>query len=172
MKVKSPVFTLQTSLWGGTCLQHLPLVAGVGLWGVLCRTGTSVGCPSGRGNQSTAEWLHQHHQKMGSEKHTQKNIFPQREAYERWNDILMQAMNMQTLVIWSASGRTLGVTLSSILTCSRTSSGILLSTAGLMLLNYNWKTRINPITVTYTQVICIIAVMYSIVYQYIKSTLV
>lgn len=43
----------------------------------------------------------------------------------------------QTLVIWSASGRTLGVTLSNIFTCSRTSSGILLSSAGLMLLSYN-----------------------------------
>lgn len=41
----------------------------------------------------------------------------------------------QTLVIWSASGRTVGVTLSSILTCSRTSSGILFNNAGLMVLS-------------------------------------
>lgn len=46
---------------------------------------------------------------------------------------------MQTLVIWSASGRTLGVTLSSILTCSLTSSGILFNSAGLMVLSYNKK---------------------------------
>lgn len=47
------------------------------------------------------------------------------------------AARVQTLVIWSASGLTVGVTLSSILTCSRTSSGILFSTAGLMVLSCN-----------------------------------
>lgn len=41
-----------------------------------------------------------------------------------------------TFVIWSASGLTLAVTLSSIFTCSRTSSGILLSTPGLRRLNW------------------------------------
>lgn len=42
---------------------------------------------------------------------------------------------MQTLVIWSASGRTVGVTLSSILTCSRTSCGSLFNNAELMVLS-------------------------------------
>lgn len=49
--------------------------------------------------------------------------------------ICIHFVTIQTLVIWSASGRTLGVTLSSILTCSRTSSGILFNRAGLMVLS-------------------------------------
>lgn len=50
---------------------------------------------------------------------------------------------MQTLVIWSASGRTVGVTLSSILTCSRTSSGILFNNAELMVLSCNQTKTTN-----------------------------
>lgn len=53
----------------------------------------------------------------------------------------MHVVRMQTLVIWSASGLTLGVTLSSILTWSRTSSGILFNSAGLMVLSYNKKKK-------------------------------
>lgn len=55
--------------------------------------------------------------------------------------ICIHFVTIQTLVIWSASGRTLGVTLSSILTCSRTSSGILFNRAGLMVLSWRLKNR-------------------------------
>lgn len=64
--------------------------------------------------------------------------------------IYMHVITIQTLVIWSASGRTVGVTLSSILTCSRTSSGILFNSAGLILVSYNWIEQNQYLTDKYT----------------------
>lgn len=54
-------------------LRHLfvlPWVVWGGLWGGLCRTGTSVGCPFEKVSQSTAGSQRPHHQKKESEFHT------------------------------------------------------------------------------------------------------
>lgn len=109
----------------------IPWEVWVELSGGLCRTGTSAGCPFGRGSRSTAASQRPHHQKMESEGHAD-TVIPrilQTHAFH------LRERPPQTLVIWSASGRTVGVTLSSILTCSRTSSGILFNNAELMVLS-------------------------------------
>lgn len=48
-------------------IKTLPWVVWGGLWADLCRTGTSAGCPFGRGSQSTAGSQHQRRRKMESE---------------------------------------------------------------------------------------------------------
>lgn len=48
----------------------LPWVAWGGLWGGLCRTGTSAGCPFEKGSRSTEGSQRPHHQKKESEFYT------------------------------------------------------------------------------------------------------
>lgn len=117
-------------------IKTLPWVAWGGLWADLCRTGTSAGCPSGRGSQSTAESQRRHRRKTESE-FLNKSLSTTITSNCKINCCCIVLLTKQTLVIWSASGLTLGVTLSSILTCSRTSSGILFNSAGLIVLSYD-----------------------------------
>lgn len=121
--------------------QSLPWVAWGGLWANPCRTGTSAGCLFGIGSQNIAGSRPRRHQKKESGSKINAMIRKVFRTNSQKHCSCIVAARMQTLVIWSASGLTVGVTLSSILTCSRTSSGILFSSAGLMVLNCNRTTQ-------------------------------
>lgn len=124
----------------------LPLVALAALWVTLCRTEISAGCPFGRGYQSTAMLRPQHRQKM--ESILEGNTWNLSDKKIRSDPIFnhLYLLEEQTFVIWSASGRTFGETLSNILTCSRTSSGTLLSRDGLILLSYRFNSYVKTNT--------------------------